>query len=99
MIKVIVGYKVREGADIQQILLQLRSQAMTYTGFMSAENLTSEKDRSVSLMISTWEKTGDWRTWEQSKISQDLLKQAEALLVEEPKVTIYRMMPTVRWVR
>jgi len=98
MIKVIIGYKLKEGADIQPILLKLRSHAMQYPGFIGAENLLSKKDSSIVATISTWEKVEDWRIWEKSKIRQELIRQAERLLVEEPKVTIYRTMPTARWV-
>jgi antibiotic biosynthesis monooxygenase (ABM) superfamily enzyme len=98
MIKVIVGYKVRKGEDIQPILLKLRSHAMQYPGFMSAENLCSEEDNSIVAVINTWERVEDWKTWEKSTIRQELLREAEALLEEKPKITIYRLMPTVRWV-
>jgi heme-degrading monooxygenase HmoA len=47
--------------------------------------------------VSTWEKLEDWREWEKSKIRQDILKKAEPLLAESPKVTIYKLMPTIRW--
>ena len=99
MIKVIIGYKLKEGADIQPILLKLRSHAMQYPGFIGAENLLSERDSSIVATVSTWEKVEDWRIWEKSKIRQELLRQAESLLVEEPKVTIYRTMPTASWIR
>lgn len=98
MIKVIIGYKLKEGADIQPILLKFRSHAMQYPGFIGAENLLSAKDSSIVATVSTWEKVEDWRIWEKSKIRQELLRQTERLLVEEPKVTIYRTMPTARWV-
>ena len=97
MIKVIIGYKVRDGADIQPILLKLRSHALTYPGFVGAENLLSEQDISIVATVDTWEKVENWRLWEASKVRQEVLWEAEALLEEEPKVTIYRMMPTVRW--
>jgi antibiotic biosynthesis monooxygenase (ABM) superfamily enzyme len=98
MIKVIVGYKVRRDEDIQPILLKLRSHAMQYPGFMGAENLLSEENSSIIAVIQSWERTEDWKTWEKSSIRQDLLRQARALLEEEPKITIYRVIPTVRWV-
>jgi len=98
MIKVVVGYKVRRGENIEPILLELRSHAMTYPGFVGAENLLSEKDTSIVAVISTWAKAEDWREWEKSTIRQKLLRQAETLLVEEPKVTINRTAPTMRWV-
>jgi antibiotic biosynthesis monooxygenase (ABM) superfamily enzyme len=98
MIKVIVGYKVKRDEDIQPILLKLRSHAMQYPGFMGAENLLSEEDSSIIAVIKTWERFEDWQAWEKSKIRQGLLREAEALLEEAPKITIYRVIPTVRWV-
>ena len=98
MIKVIEGYKLKEGADIQPILLKLRSNAMQYPGFMGAENLMSERDVSIVSMVSTWEKIDDWTAWESSTLRQELLQQAQELLVEDPKITMYRIMPTVTWV-
>ena len=98
MIKVITGYKLKKGADIQPILLKLRSYAITYPGFVGAENLLSEQNISIVATVSTWERVENWRLWEGSKISQEVLRETEALLVEEPKVTIYRIMPTIRWV-
>jgi len=98
MIKVIVGYKLKKSANIQPILLKLRSHAMTYRGYVGAENLLSEQDISIVAMVTTWEKVEDWRSWETSKAKQEILREAEAILAEEPRVTIYRIIPTVRWV-
>jgi len=97
MIKVVVGHKVKKDADIQPILLKLRSHAMQYPGYVSAENLLGEKDSSLVIVISTWEKAEDWRIWEKSKIRVELYREAETLLEEEPKVTIYRIVPAQKW--
>lgn len=98
MIKVIVGYKIKEGADLGPIMRKLRSQAMHYPGFVSAENLLSQQDYHIIALESTWENLGDWLEWEQSKIRQDILKQSLPLLTEEPRVTIYEIIPTIKWV-
>ena len=37
MIKVIVGYRLKEGADFDPVLRKLRSQAMQFPGFIGAE--------------------------------------------------------------
>ena len=95
MIKGIVGYKVRKGEDVQPILLTLKSHAMQYPGLRSVENLINEKDSSVVAMLSTWEKLEDWRVWKESEITQELLRQAETLLMGEPRVTTYSVMPAV----
>ena len=97
MIKGVVGYKVRSYKDLEPILMKLRAHAMQYPGFLSAESLVSEVDFSVVVMMSTWETIENWRMWVKSKITQDLLQQAEAFLKEKPRITAYRIMPTVEW--
>ena len=99
MIKGIVGCKVRQDVDLEPILLKLKSHAMQYQGFKGMENLVSEENASVIAMVSTWESLEDWISWAQSRITQEVLRQAKTLLIEEPRVTTYRMMmPAVRWV-
>ena len=41
MIKVVVGFRLKVGSDIQPTLMKLRSYAITFPGFISAENLVS----------------------------------------------------------
>ncbi len=94
MIKVIVGYKVKPGANIQPIFLKLRSNAMQYPGFVGAENLVGEKDASLVVSISTWNDVQNWIAWEKSRIRAELYHEAEALLTEKPQVTIYWIAPT-----
>jgi len=100
MIKGIVGCKVRKERDLEPILFKLKSHATQYQGFKGMENLVSEENASVVAMVSTWESLEDWKSWAQSTITQELLRQAKTLLTEEPRVTTYRMMmmPAVRWV-
>ena len=99
MIKGIVGCKVRKDRDLEPILLKLKSHATQYPGFKGMENLINEENASVVTMVSTWDTLEDWKSWAQSTITQELFRQAETFLVEEPRVTTYRMlMPTVRWV-
>jgi antibiotic biosynthesis monooxygenase (ABM) superfamily enzyme len=97
MIKGIIGYKLGTQKDLEPILMKLRSHAMQYPGYVSAENLVSEVDSSVVIMIITWETIENWRTWTKSRITQDLLRQAETFLKEKPRLTVYRIMPTVEW--
>jgi len=99
MIKGIVGCKVRKDRNLEPILLKLKSHAMQYQGFKGMENLVSEENASVVAMVSTWESLEDWKSWAQSRITQEVLRQTETLLMEAPRVTTYRtMMPAVRWV-
>ncbi len=97
MIKGVIGYKVLSYKDVEPILMKLRSHAMQYKGFVSAENLVSEEDYSVVVMISTWETIENWRTWVESRITKGLLRQAKAVVVGAARITAYRTMPTVAW--
>ena len=99
MIKGIVGCKVKRDTNVEPILLKLKSHAAQYEGFKGMENLVSEENGSVVAMVSTWVTLEDWKSWAQSRITQDLLRQAQTLLTEEPRLTTYRTtMPAARWV-
>jgi heme-degrading monooxygenase HmoA len=97
MIKGIIGFKALSCKDLEPILMQLRSHAMQYPGFVGAENLVSEENFSVVVMISTWETMENWRTWVESRGTRDLLRQARAVVMKEARITAYRTMPTVGW--
>ncbi|MEA1872137.1 MAG: antibiotic biosynthesis monooxygenase [Chloroflexota bacterium] len=97
MIKGIIGYKVLSYKDVEPILMQLRSHAMQYPGFVGAENLVSEEDFSVVIMISTWETVESWRTWVESRRTRDLLRKSKSVVMGAARVTAYRTMPTVEW--
>jgi heme-degrading monooxygenase HmoA len=93
MIKVIMGYKLKEGVDIQPALLKIRSHAMTYPGFVGAENLVGVQDSYIVASVSTWERPEDWLEWRNSKVTEALVREVETFLVEKPWLTIYRIMP------
>jgi antibiotic biosynthesis monooxygenase (ABM) superfamily enzyme len=97
MIKVIEGYELKEGADIQPLFLKLRSYAMTFPGFISAEHIKSMKGSPISALLYNWKGLENWDAWESSKLRQQILQEAEALLVSEPRITIYEVVPTSAW--
>jgi heme-degrading monooxygenase HmoA len=97
MIKGIIGYKVLDYRSVEPILMQLRSFAMQYPGFVDAEFLVSEEDQSVGVMISTWETMENWRTWVGSKGTLALLQRARTAVTGTPRITAYRTIPTVEW--
>ena len=94
MIKVVVGYKLKPGVNIQPILLKLRSNAITYPGFINAETLMNIQDSSIVFVLYTWNKIGDWQLWEAAHTRKIILKEAESILYEQPRVKIYRLFPT-----
>ena len=97
MIRVITGYRIKKGADMESILMRLRADAMQYPGFVSAENLIGRRDSSIVIVISTWNTAEDWKEWEKSKARAGLLKEARALLEDETKAAIYDIVPTRKW--
>jgi len=97
MIKGIIGYKVLSYKDLEPVLMKLRSHAMQYPGFIGAENLVSEEDLSVVIMITTWETIENWKTWADSKVTKDLLQQAKAVVTGGARLTVYNIMPTKEW--
>jgi antibiotic biosynthesis monooxygenase (ABM) superfamily enzyme len=97
MIKVIEGYDLKKGADIQPLFLKLRSCAMTFPGFISAEHIRSVKGTSIAALLYDWERIENWKAWEISKLRQQLLQEAEELVVSKPRITIYEVIPTSAW--
>ena len=98
MVRIITGHKARSGADIEPMLLKLRTQAAQYPGFVDSENLLGEKDSSIVVTISTWERAENWREWENSKIREQLYQDIEEILDDKPRVQMYRILETQRWV-
>jgi antibiotic biosynthesis monooxygenase (ABM) superfamily enzyme len=98
MIKVIIGYRVKEGSDIRPLLLKLRMDAMQYPGFVGAENLINRRDTAVIIVIHTWERTENWIAWEKSKVRAELIKDIEPLVQDKTRVEIYDIIPTIQWV-
>jgi len=97
VIKVINGYKLKRDADLQPVLLKLREHAMSYPGYIGAENLVSDKDPSIVAIITTWDDVGQWQNWQDSRRRAEIMKEAKSLLEEEMRVSVYRVIPTSRW--
>lgn len=87
---------MKQGADMQPVLLRLRSDAMQYPGFVSAENLINRRDVSIVIVISTWERVEDWEMWENSELRLKLLRETEPLLEDKTRATLYGIIPTQR---
>lgn len=97
MVKVIIGYRLKRGADILPMLVKLRSHAMTYPGYVGAENLMNNHDVTIVAIITTWEDVEYFKDWEKSRARRTIMKEFQDLLAEEPKVTVYRIIPTKKW--
>ena len=83
------SFKKKKDANIESILAKLRSNAMTYQGFVSNENLVKQEDESIVVMTSVWDRNIDWSAWFTSKLCANLIRELEPLLEEPPRVNIY----------
>ena len=92
MIRVLVGYKVKRGEDIQPMLIKLRGNALQYKGFISDEMLQSHKNSSTIVKVSTWDSVEMWQNWENSSLRQELQKELKELLDDEPRISTYRIV-------
>lgn len=97
MIRVIEGLKVKDFLEVQPILLKIRANAMQYPGYVGSEFLIDNQAGDVVVVISTWMTSDSWRLWEKSQVRADLYQQAESVILEEPRLSIFRVIPTQAW--
>jgi heme-degrading monooxygenase HmoA len=96
-VKGIIGYKVLDYRSVEPILAHLRLSARRYPGFVGAELLVSDGDHSIGVMMSTWQTIESWRTWVESKATQELLQRAKIVVAGKPRITAYTAMPAGDW--
>ena len=89
MIKAVVGFKIKEKANIEPVLKKTRANAMTYAGYLRAENLVKQEGDSIIILTTMWDKDSNFKAWHESKLSQSLYNEIELLLEEKPRVNIY----------
>ena len=96
MVRILIERHLKEGKreDLMPILRQLRTAAMHQPGYVTGETLASTEDASFIAVLSTWRSLDDWQAWEASEPRTKLYQQIEPLLLEKPKVSIYKVMAT-----
>ncbi|OGO38150.1 MAG: hypothetical protein A2147_10540 [Chloroflexi bacterium RBG_16_57_8] len=70
---------------------------MTFPGYIGSENLVGETDGLIIATIMSWDKAEHWREWEKSVIRQAAMREVRPMLEEEPRITIYRVIPASGW--
>lgn len=96
MIRVIIERRLKSDRkkELIPLLNKLRAEAVHRPGYVSAETLSSVHDASIMVVLSAWRNLTDWQMWEESKERTELYRQIEPLLVEQPKVSIFRVTAT-----
>jgi len=96
MIRVVIQRHLKEGkkGDLLPLLRALRTAAMSYSGYIHGESLVGTEDPSIISVLSTWGSMEEWKAWEKSEQRIKLYEKIEPLLVEKPKVSVYKVMAT-----
>lgn len=94
MIRVIIERQVKNKERLLPMLRELRAAAVHQPGYVTGETLVSTEDASKTAVISTWHSLEQWQAWETSETRATLYELIEPLLVEEPRVRVYRVMAT-----
>jgi heme-degrading monooxygenase HmoA len=81
-IRVIIERKTIPGNELllNDLLMKLRTEAMTAKGYISGETLRSLDDSNTYVVISTWNSVEDWKAWADSKARKDIQARIDALL-------------------
>ena len=94
MVRVIIERRCRldTEAELQKLLMELRTKGMQQDGYISGETLWSVDDPSLWLVISTWHDIDSWKVWETSPERQQSASKMESLLIAPEKVSVFRSM-------
>lgn len=98
MIKVIIERRCLPGkeAELEGLLLELRTRAMRQPGYVSGETLKGDTLRTVDdpslwLVISAWVDADSWLAWESKPERREIASKIEPLLVAPEEVTVFRI--------
>ena len=82
MIRVVIERHCRPGkeAELEKLLLEIRTEAMHQHGYITGETLRSIDDPTFWLVISTWVDVDLWRVWETMHERRELVSKLEPLM-------------------
>jgi heme-degrading monooxygenase HmoA len=92
MVRVIVQHQTRSKEDSDKlidVIHELRMEAMKQPGYITGETLINSEDSRNVLVISTWNKEEQWKTWDTSEKRISLTEPVKPLLGKPYTVTIY----------
>ncbi len=91
MVKIVIERRCKPdgGAELESLLVELRSQAVQQRGYVSGETLRSVDDPSLWLVQSTWLDIDLWKAWEASPERQATAGKIESLLAAPERVSCF----------
>ena len=93
-VKIIIRRRVPKGreSELLPLMIQLRSKAITQSGYISGETLSNVDNPEECLVISRWQTIDDWNRWSKSQHRAEIEDKIEALTGEKSDYTIYAPM-------
>ncbi len=76
-------------AELESLLLELRTKSMSQRGYVSGETLKSIGDPSLWLVISTWVDVDLWKVWETMPERREIESRIYPLLIGSEKISIF----------
>lgn len=74
---------------LKPLLQRLRNLALQQPGYISGETFKRIDRPGESLVVSTWQSMGDWRTWVMSDERKGIQQKIDDLLGEKTEFEIY----------
>ncbi len=94
MVRVFIERQFRKSDMVkaENLLIELREQALRTRGYISGETLVSVDDQTLLLTISTWADEVSWKAWVSSDKRREIMRKLEPLMVSPEKVSIFRIV-------
>ena len=92
-VKVLIKRKIKDGKlnEASKLLIKARYAAMGQQGYISSETLTDCDDPNKVVVISMWQKIGNWHQWKSSDLRSETEAGFKALLDGSTKYETYNL--------
>jgi heme-degrading monooxygenase HmoA len=99
MVKVIIERHCQTGkeAELENLLVELRSKAMAQPGYVSGETLRSIDDPSLWIVLSTWLDASLWKAWEVNPERKEIEDRMARVASGPAKVSAYTFVWRAFW--
>ena len=91
MVRILIERHCRPNKEmeLENLLIDLRAQAMRQHGYISGETIRNVDDPLHWVTISTWTDADLWTVWETSHERREIASKIESLCVRPEKITIF----------
>lgn len=92
MVRVIIEHQAKDAKAAERIIevvRELRNEAIKQPGYITGETLVNAEDPCNVLIISTWQKVENWKSWDTSEKRTKITQEIHPLLSEPYTVRTY----------